>query len=324
MQSQGPYATVGHPPSREFFRGELQTEKGVRHLSWGLIVYILATLLTLFGAILAINLAAGLAEGMVDPGAISELIGASSLICGGLVLILVTIVLVLLGMYEMYTGKKEFGPKHESLVIRGVFLFILFVVLLVMDLIAQLVLTPNVFTATTADYIEASRATMVVSGVLGFIGTVALGLSIVSLVYELSTEKYRKILWASFALIVILQGASLAVVLGFASIDWTYLTLEDALRLGYIGTLVGAFSFIPFGLFLICYRHAYVRVSDWEITPDRGAFPWFQEGAPGAGYPAMPRKFVGACPKCGHSRYEGEWFCANCGARFEELKEPKK
>lgn len=320
LSDQEPPSGIGYPPSREFFRGELETEKGLKHLSWGIGFYIIAMLLIVVGALLALNIAI---SGIETPSSeqASELVGIGGMICGGMFLIFLVIVLWLLGLYEMNLGKREFGPEHSSRVKNGIVLILAYIVLMVVNVILQLEQGPNPLTDSSG-YISFLRAQFVISGVFSMASTIALSLAIVNLVHELCTERYKRILWAAFSVSIVISA--LGLVLGLALLYGTDLggmSIENLLQFANLAMLTLGLAFIPFILFFFCYRHAYNRVSDWEIKPHQDAFPWIRGEAADEGYPLLPRKLAGVCPKCGTPRYEGEKFCANCGTKFKKYKD---
>ncbi|UCD92943.1 MAG: zinc ribbon domain-containing protein [Methanobacteriota archaeon] len=315
MSDQEPFSIDGYPLDRDYFRGELETEKGVRHLSWGIGVYILAMLLIFVGVILALNVVISALDGPPDPEAVPGLIGLCGLLGGGVVLIFMAIILWLLGLYEMNQGKKEFGPEHMARVKSGVILVLTYIILSVISIILQLETGPDP-RVDMPGYISFLRTQSTVSGVIGLASTIVLSLAIVYLVLELCNERYRRILWGSFVLSIALSIMGTALTFFFLYGDLSTMTVDEILQLASLAMLAAGLSFIPFILFYFCYRHAFFRVRNWEVKPHRDAFPWIGDD----GTPLIPRKLAGICTKCGSQRYEGERFCAKCGNRFKTFR----
>lgn len=301
---------------RDYFRGELETEKGVKHLSWGIGVYILAMLLILVGVILALNVVISALDGPPDPQAVPGLIGLCGLLGGGVVLIFMAIILWLLGLYEMNQGKKEFGPEHMARVKSGVILVLSYIILSVISIILQLETGPDP-RVDMPGYISFLRSQSTITGAIGLASTFVLSLAIVYLVLELCNERYRRILWGSFVLSMAVSIMGTALTFFFLYGDLSAMTVDEILQLASLAMLAAGLSFIPFILFYFCYRHAFIRVSNWEIKPHRDAFPWMRDD----GTVAVPKKLAGVCPRCGTSRYEGEIFCSSCGTRFKKYRE---
>jgi hypothetical protein len=238
---------------------------------------------------------------------------------------LVTIILWLLGIYEMNKGKDEFGAEHSANVSRAVILIVLFIVFVVLSFVVTTVLTfawaDPFATPTTGDILDSLRLSVLVSGIFNIITTAMLGLAIVYLIISLCEEKYKKILWAAFAVSMILTVVGAAVSIALVYSDLSSITdVNELINVSSAGDLAQGLSFIAFILFLLAYRHAYDRVRSGKIQPapmpqsqmgylppPPGPYP--QQVQPGAHQPNV-------CPSCGSPVVPGETFCANCGARL--------
>ncbi len=313
---------MGYQQPQPYYQRELETLKGLKHINWGIILHIVATLLLLLTALVAITVAIS-AIGTSDPD-LGALVAVGALVCGGGLIGLVAIILWLLGIYEMHKGKDEFGSEHSTNVSRAVILIILFVVLTVISFFVTLVLALSwiSLTATPSDIIESLRLTILVGGIIGIVTTAMLGLAIVYLILSLCDEKYKKILWAAFAIYMILTVVGTAISIAVIYGDLSSITnVDDITNLSSAGDLAQGMSFIAFILFLLAYRHAYNRVRIGELQPapmpqpQMGYMPpppgpYYQAGPP----PAAPTPNV--CPMCNSPVVPGETFCANCGARL--------
>src|SRR4030042_226428 len=100
------------------FSPETQTEKGIRGLSTALIIYLVASVLSLISSLAAIALLGQIASGAYASLAASA-IGLLALTCGALALYLVVIILAIIGFFAVHKGKMEYGPAHESDVNRA-------------------------------------------------------------------------------------------------------------------------------------------------------------------------------------------------------------
>ncbi len=316
---------MGYQQPQPYYPRELETLKGLKHINWGIVLYIVATLLLLLTALVAVATAISLA-GTSDPTPyLGALVGLAALACGGLFLYLITIVLWLLGIYEMNKGKDEFGSEHSANVSRAVILIVLFVVFAVISIVVTMVLAISWIspTVTPSEVIDSLRLSVLISGVIGIITTAMLGLAIVYLVISLCEEKYKKILWAAFAVNMILTvvGTAIAIVVVYG--DLSYITdISEITSMSSAGDLARGMSFIAFILFLLAYRHAYNRVRTGAIQPAPMQFqqmgplppppvPYPRAGPPGAAPPPN------VCPMCNSPVVPGETFCANCGARLQ-------
>ncbi len=315
---------MGYQQPPPYYQRELETLKGLKHINWGIILYIVATLLMLLTALVVVT-AISVAGTSGPTPYLGALVGLVALACGGLLLYLITIVLWLLGIYEMNKGKDEFGSEHSANVGKAVILIVLFIVFAVISIVVSTVLAISWMspTVTPSEVIDSLRLTVLIGGVIGIITTAMLGLAIVYLAISLCEEKYKKILWAAFAIdmIVTVVGTAIAIVVIYG--DLSFITdINDLSNISSAGDLARGMTFIAFILFLLAYRHAYNRVRTGELQPAPMPFqqmgplppppgPYYQAGPPGVAPPPN------VCPMCNSPVVPGETFCANCGARLQ-------
>lgn len=311
---QTPYPTTGPPQPWGYYRRDLKTESGLKHLNWGITAYILAAVLSFLVSVIAVYMVLS-----TDPATLGEALGALAglvaLTCGALILLIFTLIIWLVGLYEMHAGKDEFGPEHSKSVSRAVLLIVLYIVILVLAFIVGFIIG---FSSATQQGItvEAARTVLLISTVLGVVSAIVLGLAIVYLILELCDEKYKKILWVGLVVVVITTalGATLTLMTQY----------EDPLSAaaGDYSSVISGWDFIAFILFLLCYRHVYSRVKEGRIQPSgmapTGAYapysPYAPPAAPSA--PSYGPSPAGSCPVCGAYLSGGQRFCYNCGSRL--------
>jgi heme/copper-type cytochrome/quinol oxidase subunit 3 len=335
MNQQPP--AYGYQPPAPYFKRDLETEKGVKHIFWGILIFILATLLTFAGFLVAFLFVDEIIANEPAPGEIPEdfglLLGAVGLLCGGLLLILITLVMWLLGVYEMHKGKNEFGSQHSARVSKAVIFIVLYIVLLVLG--GFVAVAAGVNSASDFDtYLESLRTTAIVGSTLDIIATFFLGLAFVYLVIELSDEGTKNTLWAGFVAFVVISvvGTVLSIVPLYG--EFTGTEVSQLRQAEAMTSLAMGLSFIPFLMFLVAYRRVYIRVKEGEIQPEVEAYPQMYPGPP-VPYPQqtayehqpysrqppyeqpLPGQSARVCPSCGNPTNPGETFCANCGARLQ-------
>lgn len=326
----------GYQPPPPYYRRSLDTEKGLKHINWGIIVYLIASLLVLIAVIIMLILIQSFINATPsDVGAvIGPILGAVALICGGAVLFLVALILWLLGLYEMYTGRAEFGEVHATRVYRAVILIVLYIVFMVVSQVVSMALIGFAFDVAPSDLLESMRTSAIVLGVLEVVSNIILGLAFVYLIIELCDEKFKRILWGAFYVFILVTiiGNVVSIVPLYA-VDVSGLTTEEVSQLSNLGSLALGLSFIPFIMFLVCYRHAWARVRDGGIQPVPGAYaagypvppgyqqsqypqqaPYYPQQQPYPQQPPAQQPMV--CPTCGNPVQPGEIFCANCGAKL--------
>ena len=315
---------MGYQQPQPFYQRELETLKGLKHINWGIILYIVATLLLLFVALVAVITVISVIETSDPTPDLGPLIGLAALACFGLLLYLVAIILWLLGIYEMNKGKDEFSSEHSANVSRAVTLIVLFVVFAVISMVVTAILAISWIspTVTPSEVIDSLRLTVLISGIIGIITTAMLGLAIVYLIISLCDEKYKKILWAAFAVNMIVTVVGTAISIAVVYGDLSAITdINDITNMSSAGDLAQGMSFIAFILFLLAYRHAYNRVLTGGIQPVPMQQPQmgYMPPPPGPYYQAAPPPAAptpNVCPMCNSPVVPGETFCANCGARL--------
>jgi MFS family permease len=311
MSMQTPYPTTGPPQPWGYYRRDLKTEKGLKHINWGIMAYITAAVLSFLTTMISLYVILS-----ADPTALGEAVGGlmalAALACGGIILFIFALIMWLLGLSEMHSGRDEFGPKHSKNVGRAIVYIVLYIVMIILAFVVGFVAGFSMVTSPGFS-IDTLRMVLVIAAIMGVFSTVLLGLAIVYLIHELCDEKYKKILWVGFIVAVLASAVG-----GVLSIASQYGDPQSALT-GGASSLISGFDFIAFILFLLCYRHAYSRVREGVIQP-------YGMGPPGAYAPYAPPATPGvpsyrpvsteSCPACGASLSGGQRFCYNCGSRL--------
>ncbi len=317
----------GYRPPPPYHRKVLDTEKGVKHLNWAIVIYIVASLLAFLGLIVVAVLLQDVLTS-TDPDAWAEvigpLVGVVGLLCGAVVLLLVTLILGLLGLYEMYTGRNEFGEHHSTNVTRAVILVVLYIVLLVIgSTVAFAFVGYDIGLYDDPEsLLDDMRASAVAASAVEIVADALFALALVLLVRELCDEKYRRILWAGFYIAIIATVVGHLISIGYLyAVDASGMTVDEVNQLSLLSSLAMGLSFIPFIFFFVCYRHAHARISSGEIQPHPGAFAAampqpYPVPPPYPQQPPYPPESGKVCPSCGNPSRPGEIFCANCGAKL--------
>jgi hypothetical protein len=303
MQSRAPYSP-GYQRHGPYHWRSLDTEKGLKHFIWGIVVYILGTLLVFF---------AGLITGALLRGAaVRTYICAVGMICMGGVLLLVAYILWLLGIYEMYTGRKEYGRTHALNVHRAVILAVLFANLLVSIEILSFATLGVGSNEDPQMLLENLRTSAVALGILDVVRSIVVGLGFTLLIVELCDENFKRVLWTAFLVIVIATVTGIVIsIASLDAVDPSVLDSEELSQLSYLSSLALGLTFIPFILYLICYRHAYNRVRNRELQRTGSTLA--------AGYPPSwdQRVYERTCPNCYSYPQANDVFCAYCGTKLE-------
>ncbi len=275
----------------------------------------------IFGTLLVFL--AGLAQAMVieraadaDTFVRSDFMGALTcalgMICMGGVLFLVAYILWLVGLYQMYVGRKEYGRAHSLKVYRAVSLAVIFVFLIVASEIMGFATFGVGSSADPQVLMESLRSSAVALGLLDIVRNIVLGLGIVLLAVELCDERYQRILWASFIVTIVVTATGVAITVGsLYAIDSSSLELEELAQLSNMSSFALGLCFIPFIMYLSCYRHAYNRVRNEEV---------WRLGSTLAGEPSRPWERSGyerICSNCNSYPQEGDVYCAYCGVKLE-------
>lgn len=106
-----------------------QTEKGIRYLSYTILLFLLAGVIgILMIAALAPVLAAlaGAAQtGTIDPSILGALGGFLAAACGLFIVSLVGLIMGLIGLLALHKGGVEFGPEHAKRIDHGIIVLII-------------------------------------------------------------------------------------------------------------------------------------------------------------------------------------------------------
>jgi len=302
---------------------EPKTVNGLKFINYCWILYIIGLLILMLVLLAALPT---LSEIIEDPDSVEDddvapLMGFVGGICLALVVLFIVLILFLVGVVYLLSGKEEFGPEHSSRVMTG---FILLVIAFVI----------SIFGGIGGYYIAAG---------VSAVSTIMYGIGFVFLVEQLLDEKQRKLLWTGGILFIIL-GIS-ATIINLWLLTTLDIDLQNTQEAGaeisgefstYIIISMGlmAMNLFPIILFFISYRAAEARIRSGELKPLIPAYPPPPYGAhypppprgapyppPRYGYPPPPPNTGGTsskCPSCGAKKYfENSKMCNNCGFYFD-------
>lgn len=275
---------------------ETKTEKGLKFLNYGLILYIISALI-LFMILLAflptiLEFDPDAEEEEVEE-ALGPIVGALLGLClaGGIMII--AIILLLVGFVFILIGREEFGKEHSDYMMKAL---ILFIVGIVINFIASGV---SVFSGPAGTAIGIGTAICFAIG--GFF-----------LIYHISDEKGRKILKAAMVLYIVLSIVSVIITIWlFTSLDLYEAqgagfdtTTEDsvdsdkAMAALMISFGLGSLGLLPVLIYFLAYRRAYFRVKTRQIQPVIPAYaPVPPQPYPPAYPPQYPPQYPPAYPQ---------------------------
>jgi hypothetical protein len=296
---------------------EPRSEKGLKFFSWGIFSYTFGAVVTFVWYLtwLYFGSTGWTSSDGFSPnhGALFADIVLSSV---GRFLLLLALITGLVGLFEMRSGKNEFGPKHSKNVSAAFFLLVAFGVLAFSSYMIQFFGSIGSLTQPLASQVGTIVAIVSLSAVLDVVAYVLLGIGVVYLVYELCNRKYKRILGIALVLIV-----AIAVAVASLLIIDQLQQLEACTSTGCSWSsspisLNVAWNFVAFALIYLCYRHAYRRVKTGIIQPSERPLLWPQMTLPPTTVPSRPTGTVEGCSACGTPVSKEDTFCANCGARL--------
>ncbi len=304
-----------------------QTEKGLGSIMWSLILYLVSLLLLAIVGVALILAPGGLANILVDPtpediGAfVGTIIGIVALMCGFAVIAFIAVVFFLIGLFQMYGGRAEFGPAHQARMDHALFAFLGIILVAVIGAIATSVLVPF-------DPID-PLATAQLAGLAGVpfavLNAIFFGLLFLFLIRELSTPAQHRIVYAGIgvALLSVAVSSYLEVIVFPGILESEGLTF--GLFTSFLGPilLTGGIEFLAILLYTLAIRETRRRVKAGEVPrvaplypPQVMAYPpapIVRPAPPAQPVPAAPPGEWRYCPKCG-APASGDRFCQNCGA----------
>lgn len=245
---------------------ETKTEKGVKLFSYGFIFYILALailLIVLIAVLGSISSMISDPDNVDESDAIGAIAGLIAGVCLGIFIILVALILFLLGLIGINNGKKEFGPQHEKTTNKGAIFIII-----------------GVIASFTGSWVGG-----IGSSIIGVVVAIFIGMGILYLIYEISDEKTKNLLWIAAILYVIVAIISAAVMVWlYTSYDFMEGEIEEgeevdeaqinsAMGAATIALGVSSLGLIPMAVFFIAYRKTYMRLKNREIQPIMPTYP---------------------------------------------------
>ena len=246
---------------------KLHTPAGLKYGSYGMMLEIVVSILAL---ITLVPLATLLYTTDLSPATAGFILGMACLIS---IIGVVAFIFWLLLLYEMYVGKREFGPKHASRVSAGIILIILGIVLMIIGII---VAVAAMFSAGTfvpdgnGGTFDIDAAHYRTSAIIGMVFTiasaVAVNLALVYFALEIIEGEKRNILWVAFALAIVAPVVSSLITIASLPTSGT-LDSSEINTIAPFANVAEIFGLIGTALFFIAYRAARQRILDGKIQP---------------------------------------------------------
>lgn len=247
---------------------ELKTEKGIKYFNIGFILYIIA-LAVLLVVLIAffLTLPALLTDpASIDPSTLlSTLLGFLVGMCGGVIVIVIALILFLLGLILIITGREEFGEAHSRSVMKGLFFIIAAIII-------------GISSGTIGSIIGGTTGNTL-KAVISIFSTICYSLGLVFLIYEISDDTGKKMLWTAVIIYVII-GVITAIftiwlysTLGLGELSDGFPSQDPSQLMGSLSAALvisGALSslgLIPILIFFFAYRRTYKRIKNRDIQP---------------------------------------------------------
>ncbi len=316
---------------------EPRTVKGLKYINLAWILYIVALVILLIMLIVLIPV---LMEAFndpddFDPSNFGILFGIIAGACLSGLFSLIVVILFLIGIIYMLTGREEFGPQHSSRVMLGfIFLLIGFII--------------PVFGGfgTAFSYSGYGSAIYITSG-FSIASSILMALGLVFLIENLLDEKWKRILWTGGLIFIIFSIIAAAINIWlFTSLISDISDPETFYLSGFstftlVSSGLTAMNLLPIFIFLLCYRQAEQRIRTGELKVVQPMYPpppppyyypppppayypppaygypppaygYPPPAVPPSGPPGTPRK----CPSCEKEAPLGIPRCPNCGFYF--------
>jgi MFS family permease len=288
-----------------------ETKNGLRHLVKAMYFSLAMMMLSMILVVILYASVSSFAD-METGTEAGTALGAIALVAiFGLVIViigLVTFVLYLMGLVEMYKGRNEFGPSHAKRVNHAIVFIVLSIILTVAGVVITVVLALNSMawdgtgTVDMTQYRKDLMLSQAVGGVFTIVSAVFYNLALVNMIFELSDGKHRGHLWTAFWVGLGISILGVAVNLIIIAVQTN--SLGDLNSSSVFTYLTVGLSLVSFLIYLVCYRSALGRLESGELKPILP--PPMPMYAPAAYYPP-PAYYYGAPPPAYYQQSPPTW-----------------
>ncbi len=244
------------------YRYPSQTEKGVRHVSYAMILFLIVSalgivlVLALMPLLAAILAAPG---GVPDPSIIGSLIAVLAAGCGIAVMELVGGILGLLGVLALSRGKMEFGPDHAQRFDRAVIVLVFGIILPIIG---------GGLAGTIGSLVPGTSVLATVGSALGIAGAALIGLFLLWSVEGLAAPDKRQLGMVALILGVVAGIAALVVEVVVLYTVPIPTRPEDITFIFFVPSVVGyGISIVSIGLWYVVYKSVLDRFTRGELQP---------------------------------------------------------
>jgi MFS family permease len=249
---------------------DCETRKGLSHFLVGL--YLSVAMMLISGLLMALlSNALGSYDYTYDESGFMNSMGPIIILalCGIVLLALAIVALVffILGLVEVYKGRAEFGPAHESSVKKAlVFLLVMFVIY-ICSTAFTFIMGFSAMSYSNYDFstVQTRFTTLaLVSGILGIVSAAFQYLFLVFLVKDLMEPERRKMPWAGFSLGMISPIFSLALIMASFRI---YYYPEEIGAFILVSAIPAIITLLAMVIFIVCFREVVERIDSGELEP---------------------------------------------------------
>jgi len=215
-------------------------------------------------------------------------------------------IIMIAGLITFYTGRKEFGEKHENNVRKALILIIISILVAVVLTVAVMFMAFSAFMSSSETTSTEGASSLII--VLAVVSAVLGGLTYYFGLIELEDETGRNILFAGIISSIAISAITsfyvagwLGDFLGEISTTSSYSTIAFNQNIGGIGLL----GIIPSLLFLYAFYIPYNRIKEGELKPQ------ITEST-------NPYDSNRICPNCQKNIPFDANVCPYCGKSFQD------
>ena len=289
---------------------ELKTRKGLNFFFMGLLLFCMYQLIFVSYLLFIRNefmeFSTKLAEN--DPAAMEDVMDFAGPICGISLVLFIGLLLILLGLVFLFTGRIEFGESHARNVEKGL-------ILIIIGFIIGTV-TGNIGGMVPGDIF----AQINVAGTI--VGSIFYALGFILLLKQLLDETGMKYLIVGAILLIIFSTISLVIIYSFSFLSPDI--AESSMSRFIISLAFSAIIVIPWWIITMSFYRALKWLEWGRIKPQMPTYPPYPVMIKG---PLPPPTGIGhktlqfrTCPSCGKNfEFDPEQDeCPNCGYYFKE------
>lgn len=311
------YGTQPHPqppigvPPHGTTQISNETTEGVKYLSYVLLLSALISFMSFGMAILVFKVLLALSEGNVE-SAIASAVGLAAGVCVVSGLIFTLIILFIVALIKIWSGRNQYGPQHANNVNMGM---IIFVIAIALSIVSSSIKSSYSPADSIQEMYNSMKVSMFISGVLSAVSGALMAIFLIFFIKYFLDQNLKKRVHAGAILMilgpiigVVAVGALLPENIGDISSDDLILLASVLPMALYLGNIVSAIGHL---LYYTAYKSVLNNLVTGVIKPQLAPMPPGISPPPYGMPPQAPPQYPpqtpppGAPPQYGQPPWQG-------------------